>query len=119
MPLLEPRPVCPGCEVEQVRQDYQQARRAGQHRAGRQAVYFPGFPATQYLPYAAVTGAVVRNSALPTTGCCGKELPVIKLILRWAEGQQELVIDPPKHADTILDALRAARPDLAVEDRRT
>ena len=118
MPLLEPKPVKPELAMENVREDYQRAAHAGQHRASQKAIYFPGFPATQYVPYPALTSVTVRNSALPTTGCCGKELPVIKMNLRWQDGGRELVIDPPKHAQTLLDGIRTARPDLAVDDRR-
>lgn len=118
MPILEPKPACPGYEIDDPREDYRTSVRAGQYRAGAQAVYYPGFPATLYVPYHALTEVLVRNSSLPTTGCCGKELPVIKLVLRWEGGEQQLIIDPPKHTDAILAQILAARPDVALDDRR-
>lgn len=118
MPLLSPKTACPGHEVEQVNEDYRTSIRAGQYRAGEKALYYPGFPAAFYVPYEILTEVLVRNSAIPTTGCCGKELPVIKLVLRWAGGEQQLVIDPPKHADTLVNQIRRVRPDLSIDDRR-
>ena len=61
---------------------------------------------------------IVRSASLSTIGCCGKELPVLKLTLRWEGGERELVIDPPKHMETILGQIRAACPNLTVDDRR-
>lgn len=118
MLLLEPAPAAPELTIDAPMEDYRQARRAGQHRVSQKAFYFPAFPATKYVPCRALTAAVLRASSLPTTGCCGKELPVLKLTLCWEGGRQELVIDPPKHADAILEVLRAARPDLKIDDRR-
>ena len=118
MQILEPRPATPGLNIENPREDYQSSIRAGQYRAGAQAIYYPGFPATLYVPYRVLTEVLVRDSALPTTGCCGKELPVIKLVLRWEGGEDQLVIDPPKHTDTLLNQILAARPDVKLDDRR-
>ena len=118
MPIMEPRTACPGHEVENPRGDYQSSIRAGQYRAGDRAIYYPGFPATLYVPYDALTEVLVRNSALQTTGCCGVEQPVIKLIFRWDGGEQQLIIDPAKHADTLVNRIREARPDLPIDDRR-
>ena len=61
-----------------------------------------------------------QNERPRTVYCprCGKELPVLKLTLRYHGGEQELVIDPPKHVDTILARIQAARPELDVDDRR-
>jgi len=118
MPILEPRSAVSGTVLSNVRADWQAARRVAQYRVSDQAFYFPAFPANQYIPLSALTGAVVRQAALPTTGCCGKELPVIKLVLRYNGGEQAFVIDPPRHMDTILACIAAARPDLQVDDRR-
>ena len=115
---MEPIPVALGLTIENPREDYRRATRAGQHRISPNAFYFPAFPATKYVPCQALTAAILRIAALPTTGCCGKELPVLKLVLRWEGGQQEMIIDPPRHADTILEVLRTAWPDLEIDDRR-
>mgnify|MGYP003293566688 CR=1 FL=1 len=118
MAILEPRSV--SCEVQltDASADYKNAVRVAQFRVSETAFYMPAFPGTQYIPFSCLTAAVLRKASLSTIGCCGKELPVLKLILRWNEGEKELVIDPPKHADKILEQIRAARPDLDIDDRR-
>ena len=118
MPLTTPRSLCPDAALPNAREDWQTAARVAQYRVSGRAFYLPAFPGCQYVPHAALTAVVARNASLPTTGCCGKELPVLKLTLRYGTGEKELVIDPPRHMDTILTHIRAARPDLAVDDRR-
>ncbi|MBO5340343.1 MAG: hypothetical protein J6A62_05045 [Oscillospiraceae bacterium] len=118
MSLLEPRCLCPGGELSKAGEDCRQAARVAQFRVSQQAFYLPAFPGWQYVPFRKLTGIVLRNASLPTTGCCGKELPVLKLTLRWETGEREMILDPPKHADGILEKICAARPDLAADDRR-
>ena len=118
MSLLESQSLCPGVQLSDVKEDFRAATRAAQYRVSSKAFYFPSFPGWEYLPLSELTGVVVRNANLSTIGCCGKELPVLKLTLRYHGGEQELVIDPPKHVDTILARIQAARPELDVDDRR-
>ena len=118
MAFLTPTSLCPERTLPDAAEDCRTATRIAQFRISDKAIYLPAFPGVQYIPFDALTGVVLRNAALSTIGCCGKELPVLKLTLRWAGGERELVIDPPKHADTILTRVRAARPELAVDDRR-
>ena len=118
MAVLEPRSVSGEVQLTDAAADYKNAVRAAQFRVSEKAFYLPSFPGTQYIPFSCLTAAVLRKASLSTIGCCGKELPVLKLILRWNEGEKEFVIDSPKHADTILEQIRAARPDLDIEDRR-
>ena len=110
--------LCLDIQLPDAKEDFRAAARVAQYRVSHKAFYLPAFPGWAYVPLSELTGVVVRNASLSTIGCCGKELPVLKLILRWGEGEKELVIDPPKHADTILEHIRAARPDLEVDDRR-
>ncbi|MBE6973009.1 MAG: hypothetical protein E7440_03900 [Ruminococcaceae bacterium] len=118
MSLLEPKSLCSDVYLPDVKEDFRTADRVAQYRVSQKAFYLPAFPGWGYVPLSELTGVVVRNASLPTIGCCGKELPVLKLILRWSEGEKEFVIDPPKHADTILEHIRATRLDLEVDDRR-
>jgi len=111
--------LCPGMELVDAKEEFRSAERVAQYRISSKAFYLPSFPGWAYVPLAELTGVVVRNASLSTIGCCGKELPVLKLTLRWAEEERELVIDPPKHVDTILGYIRNARPELAVDDRRS
>lgn len=118
MSLIAPKSACPSVQLPQAEEDLRQARRAAQYRVSPLAFYFPAFPGWMYIPHSALTGAVVRNSTLATTGCCGKQLPVMKLVLRWEGGSREFVVDPPRHMDTILELVRSARPELEIDNRR-
>lgn len=110
--------LCPPHDLPNGVEDHRTATRIAQFRVSDKAFYLPAFPGSQYIPFAALTGVVLRNATLSTIGCCGKELPVLKLTLRWDGGERELVIDPPKHADTVLGRIRANCPTLDIEDRR-
>jgi len=110
--------LCPNVQLPDPKDDFRIAERVAQYRVSSKAFYLPAFPGWGYIPLSGLTGVVLRNASLPTIGCCGKELPVLKVILRYDGGERELVIDPPKHADTILKRIQAARPDLVVDDRR-
>ena len=110
--------LCHGVELSAIKEDFSGAARAAQYRISHKAFYLPAFPGWGYIPLSEFTGVSVRSASLSTIGCCGKELPVLKLTLRFNGGERELVIDPPKHADTILNCIQTARPDLAVDDRR-
>lgn len=110
--------LCSGVQLTDAKEDFRTAVRVAQYRVSQKAFYLPAFPGTQYIPFSSLTQVVLRNASLSTIGCCGKELPVLKLILRWKNGEKELIIDPPKHADTIMNILQTTRPELDVEDRR-
>lgn len=118
MLLSEPKTCCPGHILEDPKGDYAASRRAGQYKISRHAFYVPSFPGTQYIPFSAVTQATLRNGCLSLTGCCGKELPVIKLHLDYAGGSQDFVIDPSSHGDTVAEILRTAEPAVSFTDKR-
>ena len=63
-----------------------------------------------------MTRALSKNSSLPLTGCCGKALPVVKVRIFYdGEFYQEFVLENLKDANTILDCLESARPDILME----
>lgn len=107
------------CTIENVDENYRVAKKVAQYRVSEKAVYVPAFPGDKYLPFAAVTKAVSRNSGLPVKGTCGKAVPVVRVKL-WYDGEfyQELIVERAEQANLILDALAAARPDLHI-DRET
>ena len=107
------------CTIENVDENYRVAKKVAQYRVSEKAVYVPAFPGDKYLPFAAVTKAVSRNSGLPVKGTCGKAVPVVRIKL-WYDGEfyQELIVERAEQANLILDALAAARPDLNI-DRET
>ena len=119
MPIMEPKTVCPGVELEDAKADYQCAKRVGQYKVSQKAIYFPAFPGTRYVPFAAVNRAVVRKSALPTTCCCGKEIPVIKVFLGYEGGEQDFLFEKSREADVVVEQYQAGRPKTPMLDHRT
>ena len=96
---------------------YRGAQRVAQYRAGEEAFFFPAFPFSQYLPYAALTRVWTQNSQLPLTGCCGKALPIVLLRAEYENAQGESVVQNFQFetlalAEKVLDKIRAARPEL-------
>ncbi len=113
MPIFQMRSLSASCTLEGAERDYRGANRVAQYRVGAQAAYFPAFPGTRYLPYAAVDRVISKNSALSVTGCCGKQLPVVRVRLFYdGEFYQEFVFEKQKQADVLLDAVTAARPEV-------
>ena len=116
MPLFALKSQIPGCSLDNPEQDYRSARRAGQYRIRAQAVYFPAFPGTRYLPFRAVTRALTRNTSLPLTGCCGKALPMVRLRLYYdGESYQDFLFEKAPEANRVLDDLHALCPDTPIE----
>ena len=105
------------CPLEDPAGDYKIARRVEQYRFSKQAVYFPAFPGTQYLSFAALTKALTRNTSLPLTGCCGKALPVTRLRLYYDGGAfyQDFTFEKLANANEVLDTIATARPELPLE----
>ena len=116
MPLIPLKSHVKTCILENANEDYRAAKRAARYRIGKEAIYFPAFPGTHYLPYRAVTRALTRNTQLPLTGCCGKALPMTRLRLYYgAEAYQDFMFEKREMANEALDAVLAARPDLPEE----
>ena len=116
MAIFEMKSVSENCKLDGAAEDYRNARKVAQYRVSGNAVYFPAFPGTRYIPFGAVTRALSKNSSLPLTGCCGKALPVVKVRIFYdGEFYQEFVLENLKDANTILDCLESARPDIPME----
>lgn len=111
MPLFPMKSKAQSCALKEPDADYRAARRVGQYRVGREAIYFPGFPGTVYLPYGAMTQVWVKTTALPLTGCCGKELPMVRL-RAFYDGAfyQDFLFEKQAEADEALAAVRTANP---------
>ncbi|MDD3346794.1 hypothetical protein [Oscillibacter sp.] len=116
MPLFEMKSQSQTCSLQNAATDFRTARRVGQYRAGGEAVYFPAFPGQRYLPYGALSKAWTKNTAITVTGCCGKQLPMVRLRMFYdGEFYQDFLFEKQTEADVILDAIRAARPELPLE----
>lgn len=116
MPLFELRSLSQSAALEDPAGDYKTARRVEQYRLSARAVYFPAFPGTRYVPFAAVTGALCRNSGMPVKGCCGKELPVTRLRLTYDGAfSRDFLFERPENALRVLDALQALCPETPVD----
>ena len=116
MALFELKSVSDHVTLEHAAEDYRSAEKVAQYRIGHQAAYFPAFPGNRYVPYAAVTRALSRNSSLPLKGTCGKAIPMVKVRLFYdGEFYQEFLVERLDQANLILDRLLAACPDVPVE----
>ena len=117
MGLFELKSMSAACMLENAAEDYRSAQKVAQYRVGREAVYIPAFPGNRYVPFSAVTKAFSKNSALPVKGTCGKAIPVVKVRLFYDgdEFYQELLVETHAQANTVLDALAAARPGISIE----
>lgn len=117
MGLFELKSMSADCTLRTAAEDYRAAQKVAQYRVGREAVYVPAFPGNRYVPFSAVTKAFSKNSALPVKGTCGKAIPVVKVRLFYDgdEFYQELLVETHAQANTVLDALAAARPEISIE----
>ena len=111
--------ICEAFPVADPKADYAAAAKVGRYRFGGEAVYFPGFPSTQYLPVAALSRAWVQKSAIAAKGCCGAQLPVYLLRVQYqGEFYQNFTFDKPAEADRALKLLAERRPDLPLEPEK-
>lgn len=116
MPLFQVKSQSQTCTLPDAAGDYAAAQRLAQYRLGRDAVYFPAFPATRYIPFAAVSKVMARHTSMPLTGCCGKALPMICVRLFYdGEFYQDFMFETQKEANAVLDRIRSRRPELPVD----
>ena len=113
MPMLAMKSICPDCALEDAGADHRSSRRVGQYRVSDRAIYFPAFPGTRYLPFAAVSRAWEQDSSILPVGCCGKELPVYLLRGQYGGGfYQNFTFDTREQALGILRRLRELYPEI-------
>lgn len=106
MPIFAIKSQSKQAALEDAAGDYRDAKRVEQYRVSGSAIYYPGFPGTWYIPFQAVTKAVCRNTGLPVSGCCGKELPVTKVRLYYdGEFYQDFTFEKEGNAKRLLEAL--------------
>ena len=97
-----------------LKADYQAAVRFGIFRIGKEALYFPSFPTgAKYIPLTALDGVRVQKSSMSPKGCCGGQIPVFVLHVRYGnEFYQNLTFESEQDANRALGVLRKYRPDL-------
>ena len=116
MPLFEIKSLSEEFRLENANEDRRGAKRAEQFRFSDKAVYFPAFPGDQYLPYTALTHVLSRNTAISVKGTCGKQLPMVRLRLSYdGEFYKDLMFEKQSNVDLVLEAIKAARPDVTIE----
>ena len=116
MPLFKLKSLVQEHVLEDPNKDYRTSRRAEQFRFSGEAIYFPAFPGTQYLPYTALSSARSKNSAISIIGTCGKQLPMVLLRLYYGEEfYKDFLFEKQAAADKVLDAICARCPELPVD----
>ena len=116
MPIFAIKSLARTYELEGAERDYKETKRAEQFRFSEKAIYFPAFPGTQYVPYAAVTNVLSKNTAISVKGTCGKQLPMVRLRLYYDGGEfyKDFMFEKQKSADKVLDVIRGFNPDLPI-----
>lgn len=116
MPLFAMKSLAQSASLENATEDYRTAKRAEQFRVSGDAIYFPAFPGTQYLPFEALNQVKVRNTALSVTGTCGKQLPMVCLRMSYdGEFYKDFLFEKRAKVDEILELIRARRPELDMD----
>lgn len=116
MPIFALKSLSRACVLEDAPGDYRTARRVGQYQLSGQAVYFPAFPGTRYLPFGALDQVWTEKTSVPLTGCCGKELPMVRLRARYdGEYYQNFMFEKQEEADRVLDCIRTRRPEISFQ----
>lgn len=102
--------------LEDAEQDYRSSVRVEQFRISDQAVYFPAFPGTQYIPFSAMSQVKVRNTAISVTGTCGKQLPMVCLRAFYdGEFYKDFLFEKRAVADKVLERIQTSRPELPMD----
>ena len=114
MPLFEPKSIV-DMKLENAKEDYRGSRRAEQFRVGEKAIYFPAFPGTEYLPFAALTHVKSKNTAISVAGTCGKQIPMVCLRLYYDDTHKDFMFEKTKTVDAVLAAIAACCPELEID----
>ena len=117
MPLFALKSIVVDRELEDPASDYKSSKRLEQFRFSKEAVYFPGFPGNQYLPYDSLSRVLSKNTAISVCGTCGKQLPMVRVRMYYDGGEsyKDFLFEKQEKADKLLDAVRARCPELPVE----
>ena len=106
------------CRLEDAAADLKGSDRAAQYRVTDRAIYVPAFPGKRYIPFDAVSHAWVKETSLPLTGCCGKQLPMFRLRLRYDGGEvyQDFLFEKEALARSILSRVLTQNPAISQEE---
>lgn len=115
MPLFEMKSLAKNTVLENANDDYRASKRVEQFRCGGEAIYFPAFPGTQYLPFRALTKVKSKNTAVSVAGTCGKQLPMVCLRLFYEDTYKDFMLEKSKSCDMILEAIAACCPELEID----
>ncbi|MBQ2960309.1 MAG: hypothetical protein IJE09_03690 [Oscillospiraceae bacterium] len=114
MPLFELKSITE-LTIENAKEDYRASKRVEQFRYGAEAIYFPAFPGTQYLPYKSLTKVKSKNTAVSVAGTCGKQIPMVCLRLYYGDTFKDFMLEKKKSEDMILEAIAACCPELEID----
>lgn len=106
MKLFKCRPLSPDHLLPDPEQSFRSSVRISQYRISSDAVFLPGFPSWNYLPFSAITDWEIQNKTIPTHGCCGLTLQAPALLLRYDGGQTYLTLDKLEQAEQAAEFLK-------------
>ena len=116
MPLFAIKSLAQSASLEHAAEDYRSSKRMEQFRVSEEAIYFPAFPGTQYLPFEALNHVKVRDTALSVKGTCGKQIPMTCLRLSYdGEFYKDFLFEKRAKVEEILALIRTRRPELEMD----
>lgn len=99
--------------VEDVREDRKTVRHIEQYGFTGTAVYMQG----GYLPYAAVTAVLMKESFYAGAQCCGGGFPVTRIRLSYGDGSRKvLMFEKRSNAEKAVALIREANPRAVMEE---
>lgn len=117
MPIFKLHCIAGANPLTNIKTDYETSEKLGQYKIGKEAIFYPGFPGTWYLPYASATKALTRNASLLLTGCCGKALPMVRFRVYYGDkgAFMDFMFEKPEEANKALDQILLFNPNLEYE----
>lgn len=116
MPLFQLKSLSRSCVLEDAAADYRAAQKVEQYRVGNEALYISGLPNNRYLPFAALSRVLAKDTSISPGGCCGTQLPMVCLRLTYdGEFSQNFLFESWTSVNKVLEKIGGRRPDLAVE----
>ena len=116
MPLFAIKSLAQSASLEHAAEDYRSSKRMEQFRVSEEAIYFPAFPGTQYLPFEALNHVKVRDTALSIKGTCGKQIPMTCLRLSYdGEFYKDFLFEKRAKAEAVIERIRNRRPELEMD----
>ena len=100
-----------GCrELAEAKEDRKTAKRIGQYRISKKALYYAD---GTYIPFADIGEVAVEKMTVPTKGCCGVVLEAPALTFMAGGAKRRIMADSEKQTGKLYEALTGRKPENA------